>query len=230
MAAQSAHKKKEPAFTLIELLVVISIIAVVAGLVVAAAGLSTSAKERKQTTVQLASLQLAIESYKTTFGTYPPVDVTATGLTGNGMINPLFYELTGTTYEPDPANPSSLTANRYRSVINQAHTLSVQQVVNAFGSKKVGFINQQGSNTFLNLKPERYALLSESRSAGTPTDVYLLRVPAGPISPSGTNKLNFWNYTAYNPNSRNPTGYDLWAVIRGKKVGETVTIGSWNSK
>jgi len=209
------------AFTLVELLVVIAIIAVVAGLVVAAAGGVGRTKERKLTVTMLKELDLALESFKVTYGSYPRTDNTSAN--SSAMFNPLFYELTGTTYEPDAANPQSTTANRYRSLLSPAHTLSVRQVTNSFGTKLLGFINNSGSNAFIRLKSDQYQLMGAN-------DVILLRVPASPTNSAGTNKYNLWHYQSYNPAGRNPSGYDLWANLKGKKSGEIEVIGNWNSR
>ncbi|MGB0583087.1 MAG: type II secretion system protein [Limisphaerales bacterium] len=213
--------RNRSAFTLIELLVVISIIAVIAGLVVAAAGRAGRAKERNQTVAMLKKIELGLEGFKTTYGAYPATDNTSPN--ASAMFNPLFYELTGTTYEPDPANPHSATANRYRSLLSPAHLISVRQVTNAFGQKLVGFANSSGSNAFLTLKVDDYQQMGAN-------DVILLVAPASPTNRAGTNKYNFWHYQAYNPAGRNPTGYDLWANLKGKKAGELEVIANWNTK
>ena len=214
-------KRNREAFTLVELLTVIAIIAVVAGLVVAAAGGSSRAKERSTTTAMLKNLELALTTYETTYGTFPVTDNTSPN--SSAMFNPLFYELTGTTYEPDSANPHSTSANRYRSLLNPAHLVSVRQLTNAFGLKMAGIVNSSGNKSFLTLKGDDYQLMG-------PNDVILLRAPASATNNAGTNKFNFWHYQAYNPAGRNPTSYDLWANLKGKKAGDLEVIGNWNTK
>lgn len=210
-------------FTLVELLAVILIIGVVAGLVVAAAGRTTGAKERSQTTTQLAQTRTAIEVYKDSIGSLPPADNT-----NPSHFNPLFYELTGVTYIPSTSNPSDPTLNKYQSRFDAAHELSEAQIRNVFGATKVGFANTKDSGAFLTPSPGQIA--KQTIAGSNPAlgaECYLLRVPARPID--STTQYNLWHYKVGDPNGHNPTGYDLWAELRGRKAGETITIGNWSA-
>lgn len=64
-------KSKSNAFTLIELLVVIAIIAILASLVLAAAGFLQKKAARSKAQAQIAALGSALESYKIDNGDYP---------------------------------------------------------------------------------------------------------------------------------------------------------------
>ncbi|MFM8469210.1 MAG: type II secretion system protein, partial [Limisphaerales bacterium] len=81
------------AFTLVELLVVIGIIGLVASLVVVGIGQVKYKKWESGTRAQLAKYELAIESYKSAYGSYPP-DNPATAA-AMPYWNPLAYELGG---------------------------------------------------------------------------------------------------------------------------------------
>lgn len=211
-------------FTLVELLTVIAVVGVLAGLIVAVLANTTGSKERTMTRSQMAEIQLALDAYKGTFGSFPSTDNS-----NPSNFNPLFYELTGVTYVPDPTNPSDPTLNKYRSNFDPANELSVAQVGNVFGSAKAGFGNSTGVKSFLTLKPNQ--VVEQNIVGSDPThsaDCYLLRVPARRTDPSSPIQYNFWHYKSQDPNGHNPKGYDLWAELRGKKVGETTTIGNWN--
>lgn len=66
---------KHPALsglTIIELLVVVVVIAVLAGLTLAALGGSNEQAARKRTQVEISSMGNALEAYRSKFGSYPP--------------------------------------------------------------------------------------------------------------------------------------------------------------
>jgi len=213
-------------FTLVELLTVIAVIGVLAGLIVAVLANTTGAKERAQTRSQMAEIQLALDAYKGTFGSFPSTDNS-----NASNFNPLFYELTGVTYIPDPTNPSDPTLSKYRSKYDPANELGMAQVRNVFGSAKAGFGNSTGANAFLTLRPDQ--VVKQNIVGTDPThsaDCYLLKVPARRTDPSSPIQYNFWHYKFQDPNGYNPNGYDLWAKLRGNKVGETITIGNWNTR
>lgn len=69
------------AFTLIELLVVIAIIAILASLVLSAAGFVQKKGARSRAEAEIAAIGAALESYKVDNGDYPTNDSTATNNT-----------------------------------------------------------------------------------------------------------------------------------------------------
>src|SRR5260221_1596054 len=81
-----------PAFTLIELLVVISIIAILAGFTIPVVKPVKRTQFIKKTQAEMAQLETAIDSYKATYGFYPPSNP------GSPFFNPLYFELLGTSY------------------------------------------------------------------------------------------------------------------------------------
>jgi prepilin-type N-terminal cleavage/methylation domain-containing protein len=209
------------AFTLVELLVVIAIIGVIASLVIAGAGASSTKKMQKQTAAFMAKLELAIEGFKGTYGTYPPTDPNAS----DHRVNTLFYELTGTHYLPDTGTPANSV---YRSVFDARHALTSGQIQSIFGNRVAGIVNNHPAGT----NPSPFLTLdSDSEYYRTSGGVYLLQVPAKKpttlADPAVSNDgLNFWYYRAYPANGYNPTSYDLWAVIPGKGK-DTNVVGNW---
>jgi type II secretion system protein G len=73
-------KTKTSAFTLIELLIVIAIIAVLAGLVLGAAGNVQKKGARSRAEAEIAAIGAALESYKADNGDYPSNSTTANNL------------------------------------------------------------------------------------------------------------------------------------------------------
>lgn len=199
------------AFTLIELLVVIAIIGVLAALIT---GLAKPAAEKRQISrvkVELEQLITAIDSYKEKKGFYPPSNAD----TNKTAINQLFFELTGTVFDP--------TNNTYQT-INGAEKIVVADINAFFGAQ--GFANSstergEVKNFIPALKSTQFAELD------VPKDVEILIVPvAGPndVTPAGGKKINPWHYNSISP-THNPGSYDLWAeIVTGDK---TTIIGNW---
>lgn len=200
------------AFTLVELLVVISIIGIVAGLSVAAMSGAGEARDRKAVEAQKAKLILAIEDYKSKFGSYPPDRLGATSTLANARTNALAYELGGTRrsganfqFEADPGHvvtPVTLNNN-----------FGVGGILNATPSTTVrgkSFMPMRGGTG----KTADYVLM--------PTGVILLKVVAEHPSLAD----NVWFYRSYPTNGHNPKSYDLWAEIK-KRGGTTNVISNW---
>ena len=78
-------------FTLVELLVVISIIGILAGFTIPALNSFKRSAVLNQTRAEMAQLQTALDSFKAAYGFYPP------GNSGDSRINPLYFELMGTS-------------------------------------------------------------------------------------------------------------------------------------
>jgi prepilin-type N-terminal cleavage/methylation domain-containing protein len=191
-------------FSLIEMLVVFSIIAVVAGLVVGLATRGSTAGKRSRIQAELEQLQTLIEDYHAKLGFYPPSN------TNNPALNPLFYELTGTIYNP--------ASQEYR-------TLAGDEVVRQSDVKRVF-----GIDGFLNSGPDkgevrvihRSIKSTEYKEITTSPDIEVLTVaydgPNDVVNPATGKRVNAWRYVSVNP-TNNPTSFDLWAeVVIGGKV------------
>ena len=80
-----------PAFTLIELLVTITVIALLAGLTLAAMGGVNQKTTRDKAKAEIAAISNALEQYKSVNDSYPPVASTGNlTLSGNATIQPFF--------------------------------------------------------------------------------------------------------------------------------------------
>ncbi len=205
-------------FTLIELLVVIGIIGMVAALTVVGLGAVKYKKGVSGTKAQLARLELAIESYKSVFGSYPPDNPTTAAATP--WWNPLAYELGGMRR----SGVSDSTSEQLPT-----HTVTAAPPMLASYFNLGGLVNVQPAGT----TKHKYALtlrgtgltgdfvLLTNGVAGMPAAM-LLQVPAEhPTSP-----VNVWRYRAYPAGGRNPKTYDLWAELKQKGTGTNI-IGNW---
>lgn len=203
-------------FTLIELLVVISIIALLATLAVGVGPYVSKKMKLNRVEGEMAQLEAAIESYKSDFGNYPPDHVINRNPTiVNARNNPLFYELTGTIYNPQE--------NRfYVPADNDNNTgLSPDEIKQWFG--RGGFVNsvdegseQRAGNYLPNLNTSQYAEVNQNPDI----ELLVINIPG----PNG--RPNPWRYVSTQP-TNNPATFDLWAeVVIG---GETNVVGNWQN-
>lgn len=204
-------------FTLVELLVVIGIIGVIASLVVVGIGAAKFKKWESGALAQKAKLELAIESYKSAYGSYPPDDPATAALRPDR--NPLAYELGGTRR----------AAPNFTSESNPGHVVTPAMLTGYFNLP--GFVNAAPPGPKL-----KYSLnLSGSGSTadyvitdpvpalgGAPA--MFLQVPAEHPDPAVT--VNVWRYRAYPAGGHNPKTYDLWAEIKQRAPG-TNFIKNW---
>ncbi|MGA2241036.1 MAG: type II secretion system protein [Verrucomicrobiota bacterium] len=204
------------AFTLIELLVVIAIIGVLAALTLGVLGPMKVKQQISVTQAELAQMQAAMERYKSTTGVYPPDNP------GNPVINPLYYELTGTTYDP---------VNKVFKTLDGSASIGVADLSATFGV--VGFMNcamkdgDPPARSYLSdLQPGLIGTCMVNGvtvkllvgSVGWPANVSSPPVPAQP-------DINPWRYVSSKP-VNNIGSYDLWMdlAIRGK----TYRISNWS--
>jgi prepilin-type N-terminal cleavage/methylation domain-containing protein len=216
------------AFTLIELLVVMGIIGVLAAMLLAV----VSGVKKKQYVynirAEMAQLETAIERYKAAYGVYPPDNHLDS--TNRNLVNPLFYELTGTT------NIGSSAAPMYQSLDGRPPTLTggtVGDVNGAFGLG--GFVNcskpAAGEDVVLarnflpDLRPKQIWPKFTNNSVGVNLLIGSVGGPDVNYQPLGQPDLNPWRYNSSSP-TNNPGSYDLWIqlVIGGK----TNLICNWS--
>ncbi|HXI69850.1 MAG TPA: type II secretion system protein [Verrucomicrobiae bacterium] len=205
------------AFTLVELLVVISIIAILAAFTIPALRAFKRISIINQTRAEMANLETAIESYKAAYGFYPPSNP------NDARINPLYFELLGTTNN----NGVYYTLDGSANISANATT-----VMNAFGVS--GFVNVMKSGTgedapaarsFLsNLKPRQFISVTNNSVLAT----VLMAAVGGPdpnyLPFANTPDFNPWRYAC--PGTNNPNSYDLWVQL--SIGGKTNLICNWN--
>ena len=203
-------------FTLIELLLVIAIIGVLAALI-ASASSSTKPKIAVAQT-ELAEMESAIQDYRTSLGFYPPDNPT------NPAINPLWFELLGTTNN----------GNTYVT-LDHSGQISVADINRNFDRQ--GFAN---SATRARATDDAGAPMSFLKNLGLrqigPIDaanplinvlVCSVQLPAGSSSPISGTTLNPWRYVSSHP-TNNAGSYDLWVdLVLG---GKTYRISNWSKQ
>ena len=226
------------AFTLVELLVVIAIIGIVSSMVVAGIGQVKYKKWESGTKTQLAKLELAIDSYKSVFGSYPPDNLAAAALRPDR--NPLAYELGGVRRNGLDYTSESLPT----------HTVTTAMLAGYFNLG--GLVNVQPTNVppapLINHKyalPLRgtgltadYVITDPTRGQlgglGGPPAMFL-QVPAQKPDTNNSSNVTFqdmgpnvWLYRALPVGGHNPKSYDLWAEIKKKGAGTNAhIIGNW---
>jgi prepilin-type N-terminal cleavage/methylation domain-containing protein len=217
------------AFTLIELLVVIAIIGILAALVFPVVGVVNRNKQLSLAKVQMQAIQQAIEGYHTKLGNYPPDN------TNNPAINPLYFELLGTTNDgagkPAPTTWGTLDGSAVITTTASApnNIYSVFSLAGLANSSTRAHSDDTGSaaSTFLaHLLPNQYAPVDT-----TQPQILVLVCPVTwpsdrlPILPNNK-PANPWRYVSTNP-TNNTGSYDLWVdlVIRGK----TNRVCNWSA-
>jgi len=209
----------DSAFTLIEILVAISIMAVLAALIFPAAHNAKVQQQLRLAQTELANVQTAIERYKTATGAYPPDNP------ANPAVNPLFYELEGTTNDP---------VNGVFQTLDGSATISVAAVPGTFGA--TGFMNcsrpgsggdNSGAGHFIpSLKPSQIGMATINSTA-VKLLVCSVRWPASAGSPPlpAQPTLNPWRYSSSKPLNNSET-YDLWIDLA--IGGKIYRISNWS--
>jgi len=213
LTAKSADKRRVSAFTLIEMLVVIGVVAILAGLILAALPAVKGKANRARVKTELEKITTAINSYKAKKAVYPPDNPDTNFL----WRAPLFYELTG-THQDTTANPP-----RYFSLFASGDP---PLAGGPGGPIKAAF----GIEGFLNTSPEKSEVENFFKAALTPGMIEQVAVAGGEVKilvapykgPDGN--MGRWYYNASSPR-HNPGQYDLWTEI--EMGGKREIIGNW---
>lgn len=206
---------------MVEILVVISIMAVLAALIIPAAHTAKVQQQLRLAQTELANVQTAIEQYKTATGGYPPDNPL------NPVVNPLYYELKGTTND---------IINGVFQTLDGSATIRVAAVIGAFGTS--GFVNcsRPGSGgdgpsagTFIrSLTPSQIGMATVNNTAVkllVCSVVWPAKAASPPLPAQPT--LNPWRYSSSKPLNNSET-YDLWIDL--PIAGKTYRISNWTSR
>jgi len=214
------------AFTLIELLVVIAIIGILAGLLFTAIGPMKKNRMLAVAKAELAQVQTAIESYKAKLGYYPPDNP------ANPAINPLYFELSGTTN--DSVNFVTLDGSARIAAVDFPNVFGSSSTLRGFSNSSKTLRNTDdaaAATAFLKgLRPNQIGqLATPGGNAILVCSVEWADAPTQPIPVSlqtaDGRSLNPWRYNSSNP-TNNPGSYDLWVdVLIGTKTNR---VSNWS--
>jgi len=212
------------AFTLIELLVVIAIIALLAAMIIPVGGAVNRHKLQAAAKAGRAQMEMLIESYHARTGVYPPAD------TNNPTLNPLFYELCGSTLD----NNNNFTSK------DGSSTIKATDIPIVFGPAIGGFINStkgpvgdegRAAENFLKAGVKagnQYS--SVVATSGLPEATIMGSTIEGPLmypNKDQTKKFNPWRYNVSAP-TNNPKTFDLWIDVT--IGGKNWRISNWSEK
>jgi hypothetical protein len=170
---------------------------------------------------ELAQMQLAIDDYREKLGFYPPDNP------NNPAVNPLYFELAGTTNNGITYVTLDTSAQISNSNGDINSTFGRQGFANS--STKAHSTDESGAPMpFLNnLKPNQSGQVDNSRP--------LIKVLACSIEwPAGNNAaplpgtlLNPWRYVSTHP-TNNSASYDLWVDLA---IGKNIyRISNWSKR
>jgi prepilin-type N-terminal cleavage/methylation domain-containing protein len=208
------------AFTLIELLVVIAVISILAALIMPIGKAVNRKKILSKCRAELTQVEVAIETYKSSLGHYPPDNNL------NPRLNPLLFELVGTTN----------TGTVYRTLDGSAEIPANVTAISKYFEGVSGFINctQPGGSdegrrakSFLpDLRPGQVGDISMGGSERVKILVSSVPWPIDPTFPIPNHPgMNPIRYNSSSP-TNNPNSFDLWidVVVDGK----TNRISNWS--
>lgn len=224
------------AFTMVELMVVMAVIIIMVSLLIPTIG---AIKKRRVITVaqgELNQVATAIESYHAKRGYYPPDNP------GNPLLNPLYFELEGTVYDPGNQTFTTLDGSS-RIAVNNVPVLFNNPLLTGFANSSrsksgsdesaaaVNFLPglrpvQVGQMTIDNGQPFNALLACSVTWRPDPPAVQELPLTHGNVR-NASPDLNPWRYVSTNP-TNNPGSYDLWVDF---PVGTKIyRVSNWSKQ
>ena len=223
--------RRRTAFTLIELIVVIAIIGLLAAMIFPIAGAVNRHKQIGTAQTQLQAMELSIDGYKSKLGFNPPDN------TNNPVINPLYFELIGTTNNgvsttTPPTLWGATDGSAQIGLSTTPNNITALYGVTAFANSSTrtrSDDNGSAAGTFINnLTPNQIGLAKQDDpnskilvcSVTWPLDRTPAPVPGNP-------SMNPWRYVSSHP-TNNTGSYDLWVdlIIAGK----TNRVCNWSTQ
>jgi prepilin-type N-terminal cleavage/methylation domain-containing protein len=205
-------------FTLIELLTVIAVIGVLAAFLLSVTGGVQRTKYINTATAEMNKIETALDNYKNQYGTYPPAGT-------NVLVNPLYFELVGSTNSNPSANPPVVTTLDG----NQNGTpagLGLSGFINCNKPGAGGEDNAAARDFLLEVRPNQVDVITNSSGWTNAILITSVGGPAASYAPMGATGINPWRY-AY-PGTNNPNSYDLWVQL---VIGKTTNlVCNWSSK
>jgi hypothetical protein len=170
----------------------------------------------------MSQIETALERYKSAYGFYPPCNTT------NALVNPLYFELVGTTNDGTTGNYETLDGGS---------TIAIGSVSAAFDSSIGGFVNcnkpnadesaPRAQNFLPDLKSTQIARNYTNNNVAVTLLVTSVGGPDPAYQPLGSQDMNPWRYNSANP-TNNPGSYDLYVQLR--IAGKTYLICNWTKQ
>lgn len=209
-------RKGTRAFTLVEMMVVIAIIGILSGLLYTAFPQIIKKANKAKVLAEFKKLETAIDEYHKTHNTYPLDNPT------NRQVNPLYYELQGTTW--------NAASSSYDLVGERILESNVRLYFGQDGLRNV--THDSNDATAPKAKAFLQGLPSSAYTVVTNTTAVDLRVLRVPVKDSDTNMVtaangdlvNVWYYNSSTP-IYNKGKYDLWAEF--ESGGTRYRISNW---
>ena len=208
---------RRSAFTLIELLTVMTIIAILAGLIIAVAGFAQKKGALSRAAAEIKALENGCESYKADTGTYPHQPVADT----SGSIPAISSSGSNSNIPSDLLFPGGSNASGSSAVTGSTpYTQASLELYEAL----TGDVSCTGTgggpgttNYIADMKPDVWGRNNMSAAVSGSNAVFYLSDPFGNSYGYSTAyatavvAANLTGTTATNPGGYNPT-YDLWST------------------
>ena len=172
----------------------------------------------------MAQLETAIDSYKATYGSYPP------GNPGSPYFSPLYFELLGTTNNTTASTFQTLdgTASIPVAALTVPGPLGVGGFINC--TKPGAGEDAVAAKNFLADLSSKQIVFNYTNNSYPAYPVTLLVASVGGPDPNyqplNTSGVNPWRYVY--PGTNNPSSYDLWVEL--SIAGTTNLICNWSKQ